>query len=282
MTTILIPGVRKKYQHLSSEDTAREIVECYGGQRWVKEVNELFPETKLGCINYGYWDHVPEKISLKEREHSQINLYRHLFAFAGLARQTHDVKVLEMGGGRGHGVFLLHTMGYNAFGIDMVQNQIEKCMHNHPEIKEQFKQATVNKTGFKSNTFDSIISVEAAQHFHSFLAFAKESHRVLKPHGKIALTTFFFPSKKAQKLISDTIPTNIAGTHRTIPIETARKHLLNAGFTNIKIKPIGNKVFAGFCKWASQSMSQVNHTPLWVEAYKNNLIEYYMITAEKL
>ncbi len=275
--TILIP----KKQKITSEDTATEINDCYGGKKWVKEINELFPESEFGCINYGYWDRIPTTISLKEREDSQLNLYRKLLEFAGIEGKSKGSS-LEMGCGRGHGVHLLSEEGLDAYGVDMVEAQIQKCIKHYPELRDSFKQAAVNKTGFKSSTFDYIVSVEAAQHFHSFLSFAKESYRLLKDKGKIAITTFFFPSKKAKHNIQDIIPSDISGTHRAISVQEAKDALIDAGFQNIKLLPIGGKTFEGFSKWAAQAMSQKNHTPKWLEAYTKNLIEYYMIVGEKV
>lgn len=265
---------------ITSENTTEEIMDCYGGKKWVKEINELFPGTKFGCINYGYWENIPNTISLEERESSQLHLYRKLLEYAGI-KETAKGRILEMGCGRGHGVHLLAEDGFDAFGVDIVEAQINKCISHYPELKDRYKQAAVNKTGFKSNTFDFIISVEAAQHFHSFLAFGKESYRLLRDGGKIAITTFFLPHKRAKSQIKEIIPPDISGTHRTIDIQKAKDYLTKAGFRNIKTIAIGEKVFEGFSRWASQAMSQKNHTPKWLDAYRRKLIEYYMLVGEK-
>jgi cyclopropane fatty-acyl-phospholipid synthase-like methyltransferase len=275
--TLLIPQKTK----ITSENTAAEIIDCYGGQKWVKEVNELFPESEFGCINYGYWDQISTPISLEEREQSQLNLYLKLFEFAELKTKSIPC-VLEMGCGRGHGVHLLNQKGCIAYGIDMVDAQIQKCINHYPELKNHYKQAFVNNTGFKANVFDFVISVEAAQHFHSFFSFTRESYRVLKNKGKIAITTFFFPNEKSKIKIKNFIPPDISGTHRAISIQQAKNHLKKAGFENIEVIPIGAKVFEGFSRWAAQAMTNTNHTPKWLDAYENNLIEYYMLTGEKI
>ncbi len=275
MTTILIP--KKK---ITSEDTIEEVSACYGGKKWVKEVNELFPPTDLGCINFGYWEQVPNPIPVELREKSQLNLYHKLFEFAEINKKA-KATVLEVGCGRGHGVNLLSTKGYDSYGVDLVESQIQKCIDNYPTLKSSFKQGLSNRTGFNANFFDFVVSVEAAQHFHSFFSFVREVHRILKNDGKIAITTFFFPNKYCKRKIKDLIPQDISGTHRTIPISKAEEFLKRAGFQNIEITPIGSKVFSGFCKWATQSMSKKNHTPQWIEAYDNKLLDYYLIKAQK-
>lgn len=264
----------------TSDETIQEVMSCYGGEKWVKEVNELFPPTNFGCINFGYWEQVPELISIKLREKSQLDLYRKLFEFADIHR-IQKATTLEVGCGRGHGVNLLSSYSHNSYGVDLVESQIQTCMNNYPSIKSNFKHAFSNKTGFQANFFDFVISVEAAQHFHNFFSFTREAYRILKNSGKIAITTFFFPNKRCKRAIKDILPQDISGTHRMISISQAEKFLKEAGFKNIKIVPIGAKVFKGFCKWANQAMSNKNHTPRWVAAYENKLIDYYMISGDK-
>jgi cyclopropane fatty-acyl-phospholipid synthase-like methyltransferase len=275
MTTALIS--KKK---ITSEDTAEEVIACYEGKKWAKEINELFPITRLGCINFGYWEHIPDSISLKLREKSQLDLYNKLFEFVKIDEKSGST-ILEVGCGRGHGVNLLSIKGHDSYGVDLVEAQIQKCIQNYPNLRLRFKDGLSNKTGFKTHSFDFVISVEAAQHFHSFFSFVREGHRVLRNNGKIAITTFFFPNKHCKKKIKNFIPEDISGTHRTIPIHNAEDFLKKAGFQNIEIISIGSKVFHGFCKWAAQSMSKKNHTPKWIDAYEKGLLDYYIIKAIK-
>lgn len=143
-------------------------------------------------------------------------MYCKLFEFAGINKKS-GATVLEVGCGRGHGVNLLSTKGYDSYGIDLVEAQIPKCIQNYPDLELKFKEGLSNKTGFQANSFD-FFSVEAAQHFHSFFSFVREGYRVLRNNGKIAITTFFFPNKRSKKKIKDLIPEDVSGTHRTIQI----------------------------------------------------------------
>lgn len=269
-----------KKNSVAYQEAIDEITDCYGKETWIQEINELFPTGRLGCINFGYWEYVPDAISLEIREKSQLDLYLKLFVFAGI-NQTPEAITLEIGCGRGHGVYLLSKNGHNSYGIDLVNSQVQKCAKNYPNLASKFKQGLANNSGFLPNTFDFVISVEAAQHFYSFFDFAQESYKILKKDGILALTTFFFTKEESKEEIKPLIPEGIVGTHFVIPIHSAKNLLEQAGFKNIKIVSIGAFVFHGFCKWAVQSMSKKNHTPKWVEAYENNLIDYYMISAEK-
>lgn len=264
-----------------SADTVQQVIECYGGEKWVSEMNELFPPTSIGCINFGYWEYVPDSISLNMRELSQLALYKKLLEFSGVSQDS-KLRILEIGCGRGHGVNLISSDGHDCYGVDLTDSQIKKCITYYPHLHSKFQQAAANKTNFQSKLFDLVISVEAAQHFHNFFSFARESFRILKTGGKIAVTTFFFPKIDSKRKIKNLIPNDISGTHHAIQIHKVREYLEKSGFRNIEIVSIGSNVFKGFCKWAEQAMSQKNHTPMWEDAYENGLIDYYMILGEKV
>lgn len=219
-------------------------------------------------------------ISIELREKSQLDLYHKLFEVAEIDKKL-KATILEIGCGRGHGVNCLSKKGYDCYGVDLVESQIQRCIDSYPHLKPKFKEAFSNKTGFVANSFDFLISVEAAQHFHSFLSFAREGYRLLRNRGIIAVTTFFYPGKHCKRKINNIISNDVSGTHRAISIDKVEEFLKKAKFHNIEIKSIGEKVFNGFCKWASQSMSKINHTSRWIEAYEKKLIDYYMIKAEK-
>lgn len=265
---------------VSSKDTVHEVNICYGGEKWVNEIDELFPFTKLGCINFGYWEHVPDFIPIELREKSQLDLYHKLIEFAEIDRKS-SAKILEVGCGRGHGVNLLHSKGHDTYGVDLVEGQIKRCIENYPYLKPKFKKALSNNTGLNESTFDFVISVEAAQHFHCFFSFAREGYRILKNGGKIAITTFFYPDSRCKKQVKEILPEDVSGTHRAIQIHKAEKFLKKAGFQKIEIESIGSKTFNGFCKWAANSMTKKDHSQRWVEAYERNLLDYYVIKAEK-
>lgn len=266
---------------IKDQVTSQEVKDCYSGRCLQKEIEQLFPSFIQGCINYGYWENFSSYISGKERVDSQLNLYKKLFFFVGLDQAPHS-KVLEVGCGRGHGVYLLQQNGHDAQGIDLVPEQIQKCINNYPGLKSCYQEKNAYQTGFPSECFDFVISVEAAQHFEFFLLFAKEAYRILNNKGRVGITTFFFPNKSTKKQISSLIPEDITGTHHAISIEEASLFLEEAGFADIQIISIGEKVFPGFCRWANQTMENINHTPRWLDAYNQNLIDYYLVSGKKL
>lgn len=252
----------------------KDLIECYSDKKWTKEVEELFPLTEHGCINYGYWEQVPKKISLETREKSQFALYREVFKFAEIQQGK---SVLEVGCGRGHGVFLLSQMKCDPCGIDISDNQIVKCKSSYPGLN--FQVGNAENMNFRDHSFDCVVSIEAAQHFSNFARFCLEAKRVLRENGRLIVSTFFFQSPNAKERIHNYLPGDVSGYHHCIDIENGRSYMKAAGFRGVEQKSIGEKVFRGFSRWAKQEMSCLNHTPNWVLAYEAGLIDYYILKA---
>lgn len=251
----------------------------YGGTLDAKAMQTLFPDIKSGCINFGFWEVIPDYISLEDRLNSEISLYKKIFEYSDIIPGQ---VVAEIGAGRGHGINLLSKeYGCEAIGIDAVQEQVLRSRSNYPDLQDCFIWGTAEKTGLLDKSIDRVISVEVAQHIPDFGAYAKESYRILKQGGKLITSTFFFPHKKAQSRIGEILPSGFEGYHHAITIGEAYKELSTAGFTTISPFSIGNKVFEGFSKWAKQEQKIPTHSSRWIDAYRSGMLDYYIIVADK-
>jgi ubiquinone/menaquinone biosynthesis C-methylase UbiE len=97
-------------------------------------------------------------------------------------------KVLELGCGWGRGVEKLISNCDHFTGLDKNEPLIKALQEKHP--KHYFN--TVNLpflTEFEDNTFDFIVTFQVIEHIQDDNKFLQEAHRVLKPGGKILLTT---------------------------------------------------------------------------------------------
>jgi ubiquinone/menaquinone biosynthesis C-methylase UbiE len=260
-----------------------------------KHMEKLFPNVLEGCINFGYWDSFDLPISLEKRLKAQKKLYEKVFS------KFRANNVLEIGCGRGHGIFWLYEQNINCFGIDALSEQIDKCKKNYPFLSSHFFIGSANKIPFKDSFFDAIYTIEAAQHFYSFSKFIKESFRVLKSPGILCISTYFFTSENSKKKVLELIPPNIEGTHRAIAIDQAIKKIKSSKFKILKLEKIGGKVFPAYAAWQKQvilpkkgfkSLSTNNkwrnyyigggeNEHPWLRCYKKGLIDYYIITAIK-
>ncbi|NGX46871.1 MAG: hypothetical protein K1000chlam3_00238 [Chlamydiae bacterium] len=71
------------------------------------------------------------------------------------------------------------------------------------------------------------------------------------------------------------------GIDNLIPITSIKQILEEAGFIDIHVEKIGRFVWDAFDKWISQGEFADTWNRNWLKAYHRNLLDYYIITAEK-
>ncbi len=239
-------------------------------------------------INFGYWqDFTPGLISVEERTESQANLYRTVLR--RLIIDPTDM-ALEIGCGIAAGTALaLREFGpYAVYGLDLSPDQIDRATRVNAELLTQHPDRLILQRGsalalpYADETFDKCYSVEAAQHFEDLATFASEVYRVLRPGGRLAVTTFFTPQAAADDELRKLIPTIDSGIDVVCPIDTFRNDLLVAGFADVRIENLGNHVWQGLDAWIEQTELRDGWGRNWLTAYQRGLIDYYLITARKL
>lgn len=98
------------------------------------------------------------------------------------------LEILEVGCGYGYLTYSLHSAGHNILGIDISKNAIKFAESN---FGDYYKVADLKD--YKANKkFDLIISTEVIEHLTNPVEFIDHCLKLLKPNGKIILTT---PSK---------------------------------------------------------------------------------------
>ncbi|HWR49162.1 MAG TPA: methyltransferase domain-containing protein, partial [Pseudonocardiaceae bacterium] len=173
------------------------------------------------------------------------------------------------------------------YGLDLSQDQIERATRLNAELLAQqpgrlmLQQGSALKLPYAGEKFDKCYSVEAAQHFEDLAAFASEAHRVLKPGGRLAVTTFFTPYPAAINELRQLIETIGSGIDVVLAIGSFRDDLLGAGFVDVRVENIGEHVWRGFDAWIGQTEFRDGWGRNWLEAYSRGLIDYYLITAGK-
>ncbi len=238
-------------------------------------------------INFGYWgDFTPGLISMDERTESQANLYRTVLRRVALSPA--DV-ALEIGCGIAVGAALaLREFTPRAVhGLDLSQDQLDRAARINADLIAHQPDRLILRQGsalgipYADGRFDKCYSVEAAQHFEDLAAFAAETHRVLKPGGRLAVTTFFTPGPDAIGELRGLIDTIDSGIDVVLPIDSFRDDLLKAGFIDVRVEAIGEHVWRGFDAWIGQTEFRDGWGRNWLAAYHCGLIDYYLITADK-
>lgn len=109
------------------------------------------------------------------------------FPYTEAAKIIHG-NVLELGCGWGRGVETLIEKCDHYTGLDKNEPLIAQLQARYP--KHTFSIADLpHLTAFKDNTFDFIVTFQVIEHIQDDHKFLSEAARVLKPNGKILLTT---------------------------------------------------------------------------------------------
>jgi ubiquinone/menaquinone biosynthesis C-methylase UbiE len=112
---------------------------------------------------------------------------RLLFPYIEVAKMISG-NLLEIGCGTGRGVAVLAPSISNYTGVDKNEPLMTKLASEYPNFKfiDMFLPPL---KGLADNTFDYIVTFQVIEHIEDDNEFIKEAHRVLKPGGKLVLTT---------------------------------------------------------------------------------------------
>ena len=94
-------------------------------------------------------------------------------------------KVLEIGTGSGYGVEIISGIAEEFVTVDKFDTMIDFSKHTNVKFEEQ----NVPPLSFDNNVFDAAITFQVVEHIKDDHAFISEIHRVLKPGGKLIITT---------------------------------------------------------------------------------------------
>jgi len=240
-------------------------------------------------INFGYWQNFTagQHLTIDDRTASQADLYRTVLRRAGVAPSD---SLLEVGCGIGVGAALaLREFGPRVVaGIDISNDQIARALEvNAATITEypdrlRFQIGSALRVPAEDKSFDKCISVEAAQHFEDLSMFALEAHRVLKPAGTLALTTFFTCHDGTIDQLRPLIETIDTGIDVVTPIASFENQLRAAGFVDVRIEAIGELVWHGYDAWIAHTEHSEKWGRNWFKAYRAGLIDYYIVIANKV
>ena len=250
------------------------------------------PPFEGGYCNFGYWESVPDVISPESRAETSRALYRQILnELLPADRDRRGERLVEIGVGRGHGARLaLEEYGAaSVAGVDASPMQIERVRRFQHDLVERgrldARVGTAEAMPLETAAFDALYSVEVLQHFQSIAAFAREAARVLAPHGRLALTTFFLRHEAHFGAVAQRIPTIARQITRITPIDALERQLRGVGFSRIHIASIGAHVFPGFDRWLETLGDAAGERDgwgrNWLRCFDAGWIDYYTVFAAR-
>lgn len=123
---------------------------------------------------------------------SQRYLDRHRDYYIGVSQLVDENltdPLLEVGSAPFHLTGILRKLGYNLVGLDVDPGRMSKIID---DLKLEVKECDIEKDRFpfEDNSFSGVLFTEVLEHLRmSPLWTLKEIHRVLRPDGRLLLTT---------------------------------------------------------------------------------------------
>jgi len=94
-------------------------------------------------------------------------------------------RLLEVGSGNGELLEILREAGWQTEGIDFDPAAVTIAHHRGLAVKL----GTMESQQYASDTFDAVTSSHTIEHLHDPARFLRESHRILKSGGRLAIVT---------------------------------------------------------------------------------------------
>ena len=111
---------------------------------------------------------------------------RHLIAYKEAAKLVKGI-VLEVGSGEGYGIMELADKSQKYIAVDKYDSPIESSLKEKNNI--EFYKMNDPPLKFEDNSIDFVVTFQVIEHIKDDKKFVQEIHRVLKPGGKLILTT---------------------------------------------------------------------------------------------
>ncbi len=124
-----------------------------------------------------------ERVSARDASDNFV-FQRSLLAYHEAARQI-EGDVLEIGTGSGYGIEVIAPRVRRFVTIDKFMFEHDASLPDNVE----FHEAAVPPIPYPDESFDCVITFQVIEHIRDDFAFVREIHRVLRPHGRLILTT---------------------------------------------------------------------------------------------
>ncbi|MBP0448926.1 MULTISPECIES: class I SAM-dependent methyltransferase [unclassified Kitasatospora] len=241
-----------------------------------------------GFINFGDWHGIDTRSpGPEERVRSQEQLYRRVLgAFPAPAE---GLRLAEVGCGRGLGAALaLREFRFaGVTGVDIHPDQVERARAVNAKALATFPDRLAYTLGaadelpFPDGSLDGVYSVEAAQHFRELTGFAREAARVLRPGGRLVVTTFFSSGPEVAERLSILLASFADGLDVAHPLKDFTADLADAGFGNVSAESIGEHVWPGLDRYLEDTVPPGHWARNFLTAWQSGLLDYHVVTADR-
>lgn len=162
-----------------------------------------------------------------------IQLLRHLFVYEYVKEKLNTgQKVLDLGFGEGYGTSMLSDHCAEITGVDVEEKVISYASERYASEKCKFVKYDGRRLPFDDNEIDLVTSFQVIEHIDDDHAFVAEISRVLKPDGKLFMTT----PNKATRLKPGQKPFN--RFHKREYLAKELENVLKESFDNVEVNGV--------------------------------------------
>jgi 2-polyprenyl-3-methyl-5-hydroxy-6-metoxy-1,4-benzoquinol methylase len=142
----------------------------------------------MPCSSYheSIWEGVPEGLDPPDLELRLAFLLGHAEA-AGAARAS-PARVLDVGCGEGRFAAELARRGFPVVGVDVAEEPLRRARAREPALEVQIVPAE-GQWPLADASFDVVWAGETIEHVADTVGWLSEVHRVLRPGGRLLLST---------------------------------------------------------------------------------------------
>lgn len=113
----------------------------------------------------------------------------HVARYAFAAPMCAGKKVLDLGTGTGYGAAKLAEFAEAITALDFSTSAVAFAKSGFPKQRLELVQAAATQIPFRDRTFDVVVAFELIEHLSDWASMLREAYRVLKPEGRLLVST---------------------------------------------------------------------------------------------